>query len=164
MNLGAKGVTEFFFLSVPCCLVLVLNQRIEIVTSRCTNYNSVIYISRYRANCQSCHRDVTIWLSLENNHFNTFTKVDQTQRFTKYFLSICKICNLIVVHIHHLARAFLCGVFMFFSCLRGFSPATPALSTIQKHAISWVRLIGDSKLAMRVIGCLCRCVDPATDW
>lgn len=104
MNLGAKGVTEFFFLSVPCCLVLVLNQRIEIVTSRCTNYNSVIYISRYRANCQSCHRDVTIWLPLEYNNFNTFTKVDQTQRFTKYFLSICKICNLIVVHIHHLAN------------------------------------------------------------
>lgn len=161
MNLGAKGVTEFFFLSVPCCLVLVLNQRIEMVTSRCTNYNSVIYISMYRANCQSCHRDVAIWLSLENNNFNTFTKVDQTQRFTKYFLSIC---NLIVVHIHHLARAFLRGVFMFFPCLHGFSPATPAPSTIQKHAVSRVRLIGDSKLAIRVIGCLCRRVDPATDW
>ena len=51
-------------------------------------------------------------------------------------------------------RAFLCGVCMFSSCLRGFSPGTPASSHSPKTC-----MIGDSKLPVgvnvRVSGCLC---------
>ena len=44
-------------------------------------------------------------------------------------------------------RVFLCGVCMFYLCLCGFSPGTPASSHPQRHALG-DRLIGDSKLTL----------------
>ena len=60
--------------------------------------------------------------------------------------------------------AFLCGVCMFSSCQRGFSPGAPASS----HSPKTCRLIGDSKLSVgvnvSVNGCLSLCVSPEMNW
>lgn len=55
----------------------------------------------------------------------------------------CLTAGMYSVQSHHLARAFLCGVYMFSPCLCGFLLQLPP--TVQRRAVSEVRLIDDSK-------------------
>ena len=67
-----------------------------------------------------------------------------------------------------LAGAFLCGVCMFYPCMRGFCPGTPASSHRPKNM--HVRLIGDSKLTLGMSVTMNGCLShlslccPVMDW
>lgn len=54
-----------------------------------------------------------------------------------------------VLSFHHLAGGFLCGVYMFSTCLRGFYPSNSASS---QYTVTGV--INDSKVLIGVNGCV----------